>query len=181
MSSHSLTLSANRILRALITPTSICLGFDPKNPPQPLPAMYPFQGVWDTGATNTVISQRVVDACGLKPIGIAKVSTAGGECMCEEFLINIQLQNQVRFPNVRVTKADMGKTDVLIGMNIITLGDFALTHKDRKTCFSFRLPSAERIDFVNAAPIINRNKQGRNEKCACGSGQKYKHCCGKSV
>jgi uncharacterized protein YecA (UPF0149 family) len=22
-----------------------------------------------------------------------------------------------------------------------------------------------------------RTKQGRNEKCACGSGKKYKHCC----
>ena len=27
------------------------------------------------------------------------------------------------------------------------------------------------------APIIARPKQGRNERCACGSGLKYKKCC----
>jgi preprotein translocase subunit SecA len=27
-------------------------------------------------------------------------------------------------------------------------------------------------------PIINKNKVGRNDPCPCGSGKKYKHCCG---
>ena len=25
---------------------------------------------------------------------------------------------------------------------------------------------------------VNDKKVGRNEKCPCGSGKKYKHCCG---
>ena len=29
------------------------------------------------------------------------------------------------------------------------------------------------------APIINKNKVGRNDPCPCGSGKKYKKCCGK--
>jgi hypothetical protein len=41
----------------------------------------------------------------------------------------------------------MGKTDVLIGMDIISRGDFALTHKEGKTVFSFRYPSLATIDF----------------------------------
>ena len=28
-------------------------------------------------------------------------------------------------------------------------------------------------------PIINDNKVGRNDPCPCGSGKKYKKCCGK--
>lgn len=28
-------------------------------------------------------------------------------------------------------------------------------------------------------PVINENKIGRNEPCPCGSGKKYKYCCGK--
>lgn len=28
-------------------------------------------------------------------------------------------------------------------------------------------------------PIINSEKVGRNEPCPCGSGKKYKKCCGK--
>ena len=29
------------------------------------------------------------------------------------------------------------------------------------------------------SPITNGQKVGRNEACPCGSGKKYKHCCGK--
>lgn len=29
------------------------------------------------------------------------------------------------------------------------------------------------------APIVNTNKVGRNEPCPCGSGKKYKKCCGR--
>lgn len=28
-------------------------------------------------------------------------------------------------------------------------------------------------------PYVNNNKVGRNEPCPCGSGKKYKNCCGK--
>lgn len=28
------------------------------------------------------------------------------------------------------------------------------------------------------APVVNENKQGRNDPCACGSGKKFKKCCG---
>ncbi len=27
--------------------------------------------------------------------------------------------------------------------------------------------------------VVHRRKVGRNESCPCGSGKKYKHCCGK--
>jgi preprotein translocase subunit SecA len=32
---------------------------------------------------------------------------------------------------------------------------------------------------VKQKPIINQNKVGRNDPCPCGSGKKYKKCCGK--
>ena len=28
-------------------------------------------------------------------------------------------------------------------------------------------------------PKVNENKVGRNDPCPCGSGKKYKQCCGK--
>jgi SEC-C motif len=28
--------------------------------------------------------------------------------------------------------------------------------------------------------VVNNNKTGRNDPCPCGSGKKYKHCCGKN-
>ncbi len=30
---------------------------------------------------------------------------------------------------------------------------------------------------VKAERVIKRNKIGRNQKCTCGSGKKYKKCC----
>ena len=30
-----------------------------------------------------------------------------------------------------------------------------------------------------SSPIINKDKVGRNDPCPCGSGKKYKKCCGK--
>ena len=33
---------------------------------------------------------------------------------------------------------------------------------------------------VGAAPFVNENRDiGRNDPCPCGSGKKYKHCCGR--
>ena len=32
-----------------------------------------------------------------------------------------------------------------------------------------------------AKPVRSGPKVGRNDPCPCGSGKKYKHCCGKSV
>ena len=37
---------------------------------------------------------------------------------------------------------------------------------------------AKSSDKDNAEAKIENKKVGRNEKCPCGSGKKYKHCCG---
>ena len=29
-------------------------------------------------------------------------------------------------------------------------------------------------------PVVNKNKVGRNDPCPCGSGKKYKNCCGRN-
>jgi uncharacterized protein YchJ len=41
-------------------------------------------------------------------------------------------------------------------------------------------PREENKDFVEkkSNPKIARKKMRRNEPCYCGSGKKYKHCCG---
>jgi len=42
-------------------------------------------GIWDTGATNSVISQKVVDECGLIATGMTMVHSATEEKLCETF------------------------------------------------------------------------------------------------
>ncbi len=141
-----------------------------------------YVGIWDTGATNSVISQKVVDECGLIPTGMVIVHSATESKPCETFLVSIFLPNKVGFPAVRVTKGVLKDCDALIGMDLINQGDFAITHNDGKTTLSFRMPSMEQIDFVvqKKPEPVHSEKISRNSPCPCGSGKKYKKCCGKN-
>jgi predicted aspartyl protease len=175
----SFTAAANGRMRELVTPCWIAPAFDPTTPKHTHPKMQEFRAIWDTGATNSVISQKIVTDCALKPIGMTLVHTANGTCTAEQYLVNIRLPNRVAFQDVRVTNQPLVGTPILIGMDIIGMGDFAVTHKDGKTVFSYRWPSAERIDFVKSSPrIIPGSVPGRNSRCPCGSGKKFKRCCG---
>lgn len=112
------------------------------------PTISDFEAIWDTGATNSVITQAVIDACGLIPTGMARVHVVTGPSESETYLVNIALPNKVMFHSVRVTKGILPDADILIGMDIINQGDFAVTNLGGLTKFSFRYPSQTHIDFV---------------------------------
>jgi len=139
--------------------------------------------IWDTGSTNSVISRKVVDQCSLKPTGMTQIRSATETRLCETFLISIFLPNKVAIPSIRVAGVDgLSDCDILIGMDIIRLGDFAVTHYDNKTTFSYCHPSLRQIDFVNEKSVPEHStKISRNSPCPCGSGKKYKKCCGKNT
>lgn len=146
-----------------------------------------YKALWDTGATGSVITRKVVDECGLKPIGIANVHHAKGIGTSHIYLVSIFLPNAVCIPSLRVTEGELaGDVEVLVGMDIMGRGDFAISNRNGKTVFTFRMPSQERIDFVEqikntpkGTPLSTPHKVGRNEPCPCGSGKKYKKCCGR--
>jgi len=176
----SFTVNYNGISKVLITEVEISLAFVPtKNEKPPSPKKY--NAIWDTGATNSVITNRVAIECGLMPIDIVKAYTANGIRNSLVYLVGIWLPNNFVRANTRVTDGEITGADVLIGMDIINFGDFAVTNKDWKTTFSFRFPSIERIDFVKQIQSKSESipKVGRNVPCPCGSGKKYKNCCGK--
>lgn len=87
-------------------------------------------------------------------------------------LVNIYLPNEVAFAGVRVTKGVLGDVDLLIGMDIISQGDFSVTCPQGKTKFSFRLPSQANIDFVTeaqnprsrAGSYVSHKKRAKNSK-----------------
>ncbi len=105
------------------------------------------------------------------------------ESIVNVYAINLFLPNQVGFQFIKVTEGVLNGTDLLIGMDIISRGDFAISNFAGKTTFSFRVPSTKRIDFVEESkpkPIINTKKIGRNDSCYCGSGKKFKQCHGQN-
>ena len=79
--------------------------------------------------------------------------------------------------------------EVIIGMDIISKGDLAITNFDGKTTITFREPSMETIDFVAEIELYKKCcrihdlnvRKGIPDKCACGSGKEFKNCHGKSL
>ncbi len=101
---------------------------------------------WDTGATNTSISPAIIEALQLKSVGKTKVSTYGGHVVDSDvYVIDLMLPGNNKVEKLNVLSAESDDYDVVIGMDVMTLGDFCLSNKDGKTCFSFRLPSKEHI------------------------------------
>jgi preprotein translocase subunit SecA len=63
---------------------------------------------------------------------------------------------------------------------------------DAKADYLYKLPQWESIfskqkrreihkKWTSSKTIVNKNKVGRNDPCPCGSGKKYKNCCGKTA
>lgn len=173
-------------VNVLKTPVKVSKAFDVATPPK-TSSFKIFSAIWDTGATHSVITDRVATECSLIPFSMTQVQTAAGITNCEVYYASIILRNDVTFPKIRVTKGNIGVgADVLIGMDIINKGDFAVTNRGGKTVFSFRMPSIVDIDFVKQGEAVSQRsntikyeKVGRNQSCPCGSGKKYKKCHGK--
>ena len=113
-------------------------------------------GIWDTGASNSAISKRLIENLGLMPTRLVNVYHAGGKSEVRVYQISLALENNILFPDIEVTEADLlddhlpehEQFDVLIGMDIIGAGDFAITNFKEKTTLTFRVPSKEEIDFT---------------------------------
>ena len=57
---------------------------------------------------------------------------------------------------VRAVEGTIVGGDILVGMDIIGTGDFAVTHHEGKTTWTFRFPSCDEIDFVPEANEHNK-------------------------
>jgi len=185
MNPKSFTIEYTGTTDVIVTQCGISEPFDINNTNKH-PQITECKATWDTGAMRSVISVGLVERLGLSPIGRTKVYHANGEAFVGVYFINLFLPNQVVCSFLQVTEGDITGTDVLVGMDIISMGDFSITAPQGKTKFSFQIPSTHDIDYVreynqkNHTLITSGKEHGRNTPCPCGSGKKYKHCCGKN-
>lgn len=120
------------------------------------------KGIWDTGATGTVITQRIVDELGLSLIDRTIVHTADGPMQSPVFLVDLRLPTQVVMQGLNVTLGRLPPgIDVLIGMDVICQGDLAITNVNGLSRMTFRVPSCETIDYAKDALEISNRKQRR--------------------
>lgn len=104
---------------------------------------------WDTGATNTCISEEIAEHYNLKPVSFAQSKTPSGTLTAPIYFIDIILNNEVVLSKWMVMGSKIGAQgiDILIGMDVISKGDFAISNFNGKTQFSFRLPSQQDVDY----------------------------------
>lgn len=96
-----------------------------------------------------MVTQRVVDELGLQAEGFTNVLHVGGTALeAPQFYINLVVLAGIHFPNLEAVKGNFLDTDVIIGMDIINRGDFAVSNRNGATSFSFRIPSVEDFDFA---------------------------------
>lgn len=103
--------------------------------------------MWDTGATHSVISNNVVETMGLKQEGFIPIVHVNGEDIAPVYHVFLGLPNGIGFPMLNIAGTALTGFDILIGMDIINRGDFAVSNRNEKTMFSFRFPSMTDFDF----------------------------------
>jgi hypothetical protein len=107
------------------------------------------KALWDTGATQCSISNRLASELKLPMVDFVEVATAAGVVQLPVHKIHLILPNNLVFHDLEVvgfmyTDDDC---DIIIGMDIMTQGDLALTNMEGRTVFSFRIPSLHTVDF----------------------------------
>lgn len=183
---QAFTIKFNGIVPRIITGIGVSAAFDPATPPSPAPLTIQTTALWDTGATRSVISSGLASALTLQPVGATQVSHAGGTSNSPTYIVNLMLPNTVGVAGVLVTEFPNinGGFSAIVGMDVIGLGDLALSNVAGRTSMSFRIPSCEVIDYVIDANRIRFAGTGRNDPCPCGAKKpdgtpvKYKQCHG---
>lgn len=148
------------------------------------------EGIWDTGATDSVITKSMAQELGLAPVSKTVVRGVHGECNANVYYVKITLNNDNITLDTLVTESDELRADksvgMLIGMNIIKMGDFCITNNNGCTVMSFICPSQKKIDFVEDINEYNRLLKMHeawlrhgNNRCPCNSGKIWNNCHGK--
>lgn len=140
----SLTVSTKGIVNKLISIVEV------KNPFSN--DVVKVHGIWDTGATRSVVTATTANALGLISVGQRKVRGVHGIKNVNVYLATIHLSDTDIEITEQVTECDElsndGSVGALIGMNIISTGDFAISNYRGRTNFTFRSPSIKSVDYT---------------------------------
>lgn len=107
--------------------------------------------LWDTGAVTSVIDRSFAAKLGFSPFGTGRAYTAQGFYESSMYLVDVLLPNNIIVKGLRVGDGKFQDFDFLIGMDVISLGDFHLTN-DGNTVFKFVIPPESNPNNITAQP-----------------------------
>jgi len=115
------------------------------------------RALWDTGAMLSAITPEIAKKLNLVSSNRIKVNGIGSSCIADIVLVSIRLPNLVELKNARIAVLNLVKdVDMLIGMDIIRLGDFSISNGAEKTLFTFAMPPFyDKIDLYEKAIAVN--------------------------
>jgi hypothetical protein len=144
---NAITLRCTVVVNAVQTLCNVCETPD-EDAVHPVSRAQDVVALWDTGATNSCISNRVAALLNLEIVGTTTIRIANGTAVVPIHLVDIELPNGLYFRRLQVYECDLEPEDVIIGMDVMSQGDFAICTGGNKTTFSFRKPAGKVIDFV---------------------------------
>lgn len=112
--------------------------------------------LWDTGADRSMISKDLAETMKLVPYRYINSYSTNGVAKKPIYQIAIMLPNGAGLPKLPVVEGDFDGHDIIIGMDIITLHDFALTHNQQgELIFSIVFPPLNTpLDYLPLAPSL---------------------------
>jgi hypothetical protein len=117
--------------------------------------------LWDTGATRSCIKPELKDSLKSYISWTGSPTTfagIGGKVRANFTLVSLFIANNFELEGCPVYVLDFpGNAGILIGMDIIAMGDFAVCNTNGETSFSFAMPPfPDRINLADKADAINR-------------------------
>jgi len=109
---------------------------------------YSENALWDTGAEISVISNKIVKELGLNPIGEGELGGIGGDSVSSIYEIHLGLPSGELIQDLLVMSDDLQDHDILIGMDVISQCDLAITHPQDLMKFTYERPSRRDLDFT---------------------------------
>ena len=99
------------------------------------------KALWDTGATTSGLTQDLINRTGLSPIkrGITSNGVTG-EFSTDVYRISISINDFWSCGGIQAIRYDLDDCDLIIGMDVISQGDFAVKNVNGKTVMTFRYP-----------------------------------------
>ena len=107
MQHHAFTTRYDGRARVLFNQVGVFLPVTPEEARAQNIQLKEYLAIWDTGATHSAITKKVVDDLKLQPTGVREIRHAGGKSSNNTYLVNIALPNRVIVPHVRVTEVQL--------------------------------------------------------------------------
>lgn len=105
--------------------------------------LIPIKALWDTGSSESVISSKLVRKLSLHPIGSALLNGTSLSCKTKIYEIILLFAEKQRIA-LQVTESPQisnSGIDLLIGLDVISMCDFAISTDNENICMSIRFPS----------------------------------------